>query len=836
MAESQPTTNNTLSSGQDVLKRFQLESLSIEEKSSKEFGLEISKKIWGYITSGLGGYYYNRNARFFKNRNFANGRIDVQAMFQDRFQFNGKQNYIRLVWQTLQIVNRIVSGLVGRWMERGEKIVVQAIDDLSQHDKEEEYAQIDFIIENRQKLEELQQSSGVQMIPQDKDLPADKEELNLWKQQFQRIPEEIETELACNEILGSNGWYDVLKEKMLHDSAEVGFVGTYTWMDEQGVVHCDWVKPENAIYSASDYEDFRDTSWRGQMPDIKISDVRRMYGKEFHPDDPLALDEQQLFKVAQGSKEYKNYSNLTWDSNFAAWTVPFSLRPYDEWNVRQMMFELRTVDTEPYTVTKTPFNRTYTRKGAPKEKDNNWSTTEMIGDTNYNIYEGVYLPDSDMLIKWGLKDNMICPQDPREVGNAEFSYSFYMYQNYQMRNLAIPEKIEAAIDNMILSCLKMQQVIARMRPTGAAINEDALQEIDFGLGEAGNKAVDKKVLFDQTGDIYYRGRDAEGNPIPVPITELANSGFLGQMDGLIRNYQFWYQTLKDELGEDPNLISAALQPRVTASNVEASQDTSATATNYIYTAYIECMKMTSRKITCLIKDSIHYGSDAYRKLVKQDIDKRIFATDIRFLPTDVEVQRFEALMTQAIQANQELLLFLDPFRLVRIAKEDAKLAELLFRQAQKKLVAYQIQTAKANQDATFNAQQQSAIVGEQEKGKNMQMELQMKGEQSAWADKSKKEQIVLTGIFELAKVLATPKPVGANGQAAEAGQLPPSLMELMELSIRNIAIPLAVDNQTMVQGVGQGAAQQQQQPQPQPQDQQQQMQQNQSQPQPQVAA
>jgi hypothetical protein len=106
----------------DVLKQFQLEELSIEEKSSPEFGKKMSKKIWGYVTSGLGGYYWNRNARFIKNRNFANGRIDVQQMFQDRFQFNGKQNYIRLVWQTLQIVNRIISGLVGRWMQRNEKI------------------------------------------------------------------------------------------------------------------------------------------------------------------------------------------------------------------------------------------------------------------------------------------------------------------------------------------------------------------------------------------------------------------------------------------------------------------------------------------------------------------------------------------------------------------------------------------------------------------------------------------------------------------------------------------------------------------------------------------
>jgi hypothetical protein len=75
------------------------------------------------------------------------------------------------------------------------------------------------------------------------------------------------------------------------------------------------------------------------------------------------------------------------------------------------------------------------------------------------------LPDNDILLEWGLKKNMIRPQDPKEAGNAEFSYSFYMYQNYNMRNMAIPEKIEAAIDNMMFACLKIQQDISMSVPS-----------------------------------------------------------------------------------------------------------------------------------------------------------------------------------------------------------------------------------------------------------------------------------------------------------------------------------------------------------------------------------
>jgi len=798
--------------GGDALKQFQLTEAGIKDKLSKDYGSSVAKQIFGYTMSGLQGYFYNRNARFIKNRNYANGRIDVQKMFQDRFQFNGKQNYIALNWNTLQIVNRIVSGLVGRWMKRGEKIQVSAIDTLSVKEKAEAYEQIEFLLHNREQLLKLQEESGVQLIPKNQELPVDQEELLLWQPQIQRLPEEILYETGCNDVFSSNGWFDVLKEKMLHDAAETLFVGTYTYMDSEGVIHVEWLKPENCIYSYSEFPDFRDTSWRGHIPSRKISEIRRMYGKQFNPNNPYALTEAQLWEIAQRCKDYKQWNNLQWTD---VWVTSF-MRPYDEWNIRTMEFELKSVDSDSYTKTTTQLSgSTYlekgtpkTRSGKPKQKSEN---QEIIGDTNWNIYRGVYLPDMDILLEWDLKKNMIRPQDPKEIGNAEFSYSFYMPQNYQMRNLAVPEKIEAAVDGMILSLLKMQQVVARMRPTGAAINEDALQAIDYGLGDEGNKAIDYKKLYDQTGDIYYRGRDAEGNPIPIPITELANTGFLGQMDGLIRDYQFHYQILKDDLGEDPNLITAAVQPRVTAGNVETSQNEAENATDYIYKAYSECMKITARKVSCLLKDSVDYGSKAYRNIVNPTaIGLRQFSTDIKFLPTQYEQDKFEAMMTMAIQTNQDLIKFVNPFQLMQIAKEDVKMAYAFFNRGQKKMLMYEEAMQKQNQEATFKAQKEAAIVGEQEKGKNLEMELDMKGEQAEKQGKVDKEKIVLTGVFELAKLMAAPQTVGADGQTTKPGSLPPSLVELMELSIKNIAIPLARDTAAMLNGGGEQVENQEQ--------------------------
>jgi len=763
----------------ESLKSFQL-TTDTKNKSSKEFGLSIAKYIWQTANTGVGGYYYNRNARYRKNRNYANGRIDVQAMFQDRFQFNGKDNYINLNWNALQITNRIVSGLVGRWMQRNEKIQVTAIDTLSTKEKEEEYKNIEFILYNKEMLEQLQAESGVQVIPQDQFIPADKEELNLWQAQFQRLPEEILYEMGANDVLASNGWFDVLKEKMLHDAAEVLFVGTYTYMDENGVIHVEWVKPEDAIYSYSEFPDFRDTTWRGKAPSMKISELRKRYGKEFNPNNPLALTEEKLWEIAQKAKEYQFYTNLTWtDTWFTAY-----LRPYDEWSIRSVDFELKTVDSDPYTITKTKTNTTYAQKGYPTTASGNKKNKlsegqEVVEDKHWNIYRGVYLPDADVLLEWGLKKNMIRPQDPKEIGNAEFSYSFFMPQNYQLRNMAIPEKIEAAVDGMILALLKMQQVVARMRPTGAAIDESALQNIDYGLGDAGNKAIDYKKLYDQTGDVYYKGLDAEGNRVPIPIQELQNSGFLAQMDGLIRNYQFNYQILKDELGEDPNLMSSALQPRVTAGNVEASQLQAEYATDYIRNAYIECMKITARKVSCLLKDSVVYGAKAYRDILKkEDIGKRQFTTDIKMLPTREDELRFEAMLNESIRANGELVLFVNPFELMQMAKQDTKLAWLYFNQGRKKMLLHQQQMAQQNQQQTIEGQ--IAAAQEAEKAKR-ETEAQ-KGEIDI-----RKAQVAAEGQNRSA-VLAMVTSLLSPGAEGAAGNIPAELKPVVSAVIENVMI------------------------------------------------
>ena len=778
-------TTTPLPSGQ-TFKDFQT-SASDKDKRNIEYGKIVARHIvnTAYGTDNS-GYIGARNVRFAKNRALSGATVDIYAMFADKMGLNNKRNFVNINWKALTIVNTVVSRIVGRWMNRNEKIVVTATDTLSITQKNDQYKEIQFELDHRKMIQELEAATGVSVVPKDQFRPADQEELELWRKELQKLPEEILYQTNCNDAFSANGWDDVLKEQALTDSAEVGFVGTYTWMDEQGVIHVDRVTPENAFYSYSQYADFRDTTWRGQALSLKITELRRRYGKQFNPNKKDALTEQQIAAIAATSTNNQLSDKLSWvgEWEFAAW------RPYDDYTVEIADFEVKTVDVEGYSVTKLKnYGTTLIEQGEGKYKGDEpfVKSKEYVEDKNWCIYRGVYAIRAQEMLEWGLKKNMIRPQDPKEMGNCEFSYSFYMYQPKNMRNVAIPEKLEAPFEQLVLTCLQMEKCIATMRPVGAAIDVDAIQELALGLGKtAEEKSSPEEVgrIYDTTGKLYYRGRDAAGNKLGVPITELQNTGFLGQMQGLIQMYQFYWGVLRDQLGEDPNLISQAATPRVSQGNIQAAQQMGEFATDYMYYAYIRCMEETAKKMACLMHTSVRYGAKAYRDIMgKETVKDRVFGTKIRMLPTAVEIQYLRDLLNQAIASQPDFVLYVDTFKILRIAQEDVKLAEEYYRNAMKNMRIAQQEQASRQAQENGQIQQQAAQATAQAKAEVEQLKGQMKLQQDLANSQVANRQTVIAGTYELYKLaMQTGKP------------LPPELREISRITLETVALPALIEN------------------------------------------
>jgi hypothetical protein len=206
----------------------------------------------------------------------------------------------------------------------------------------------------------------------------------------------------------------------------------------------------------------------------------------------------------------------------------------------------------------------------------------------------------------------------------------------------------------------------------------------------------------------------------------------------------------------------------------------------MYDAYIYVMEETAKKISCLINKSVTYGSKKYRDLLKEkDVVNRNFLATVKMLPSDMQVANLQAMMNNAIASNPQLIVYLDPFKAMRIAKENVELGELYFRQAQKRYIKTEQEKAQMNSEQNAQAQQASIQA-------KMQADTSLAQQQSL----VKEKEIILQGVFDLAK---------ANIP------IPPQLQQLVNGMLQNVTVPIEVQNQQQQQALEQQAQQQQQQ-------------------------
>lgn len=771
--QSPPNELSPNGSNGNALKTFQLDG-NTRSKLEKKYGEKIVLQVEGIINSN---YFLERNARFAANRAMDTGRMDTKK-FMDFFNINGKTNYMNINWKSIMIVNTIVSRLVGRWMTKKEKAIAKATDPVSIKAKKYGYDKAEFILDNKDRLVELEQASGVPAIGADDFVADDRDHLDLWAHEEQRLPEEILYEKGVNNVFDENGWGDMggNTRKIKHDSAIVGFIGAETIADKHGKVLVNYCKPENSFYSYSEYDDFRDSDIKGEIVSYKLTQIRDMYPK---------LTMEELWEIAKVAKEWRYDSNITFNTG---WHQNMFL-PFDDWNVEVVRFTLKTLDVDKSLIKTARDGSMYVDK--PKKKiDEVYQGNEYVEKTIWNIYRGVYVRQTKFILEWGLEKNMIKPQDYEKISEAQSPYSFYMYQNVGMRNLAVPEKIEEPVEQMILARLKIQQLVAKLRPSGYQYDIDGLSEMDLGNGVV--KPLELQKVTDQTGNVYYRSRDAEGNRIENPIKELPNAGSVAQLQQLIEIYNYHLQVLRDEIGINEFAEGQTIKPRTGQENVQTALEVSFNATDYMNDACISLKDQIADKVACLLHDSVEFGSGEYRELMgEKDVKNRSFKMKFEMLPTIEDITKLENTVNQAIAAQPDLVLYINPEKIKRIAKDNVKLAETYFRQGQKRAIKGALD--KSRQDSEMNAklQQQS---NEQAAQKAIQLQIDKLSFAKQIAElkgRNEKENTLLEKGLEIWKVLLTPK-TGEGGVTlpTEKPQMPPALDELLNLTFKSVALSL----------------------------------------------
>ena len=671
------------------------------KKEEKE-GLKISKFIERAFNSG---YFNTRNKKFQKNRMFSRGRQPMSE-FLDLLNVDGKEAFVNLDMKAPAIAPKFMQVILGGFMKRMEVAKASAVDPVSVKRKQYDKDEAEFRMNFGDQVRQIEEQAGVKLMAEGKFTPEDYEELELYFGLEYQLPEEILFEKGIDYVNYTNGW-EVVKRKILEDLIETGVAATKVSVAPTGKINIRRVIPENLIYSYSEYDDFRDMSFVGEIVSMKIIDIRNNYPQ---------LDEAMIWQIAKKAKQFNQ--NIKWDERYR-----FSIdRPYDDWTVDVIDFEIKSIDTMIYQAKTNKFGNLIVER-REREPQRLGENKELIKKDMYVIYNGVYVMGTDIMLQWDIAKNMIKPSSAKELSAVHFSYSVYMYENLDLINMALPERMETSIRQMTLAHLKIQQLIAKLRPSGLIIDIDSLSDISLGQGK-NISPLEIQKIYDQTGNIYYRRRTEDGdNMNSVPIAEAPNSSSIGQLQELISVYNHYLERLRDEIGVNEYREGATVNPKLGLGVQQQQIAASNNATDFIYDAFMNIYQQTANKIALLLYDSVLYGGQQYREyLSPKDVEGKVFDVRIDIMPDDKEKAFVEAMIQTSLSAG--IIDFEDAFRVRSI--KNTKLAEMYLAKAKKRKQKEDMEKARMNSEMNAQAQQQSIVAKAQADAQLEQLQSQGK--------------------------------------------------------------------------------------------------------------
>jgi len=680
------------------------------DKGTQEFGLKVMKSCYNKWANGFGSEsWVNRVKRYDKNRKYAAGKQDT-TQYRDVVNVEGLPPLLNIDYTPLPIAIPFLNRIKDRYMQRTEKIRCQSVDPFSQSKKRKAKEDDRFKMQYRDQIQQVQQEAGMELEQFSEDDPKNEQELDIKYGFTYKGKEEIIMELGTKLVFDDNDWDDVIKERLIFDTATCGFAVTHTEVDGSGKIRTPFIKPERFITSYSEFNDFRDWQYQGQVRDISIMEIRLRF--------PGKISEEALYNLAKSNAG--KMGNPTWgDYSYTSDSTRAIARPWDNYTVQVVDLHYKTLYNLKYERKQNRFGGEVLKKTNVKEEGKEYEESKPY----YVAYHGVWIKDTDILLKWELARNMLKPND--NLTEVFSPYSVYMHDNNRCTNTPLIETMIPSIDLMQNIHLTTLRIIAATAPDGADIDVSGLSEIDMGAGVGNVSPLQLYAIYLQTGNRYFkRMDDADENPNGQPPISPQNHQYSNKLEQLDAKWQREYEKLQQIVGSS-NLDAGYITNQATSNvTLQSAKTISASATNFIYNAYLAIMKRTAKKVQIALWDKFVYGENSYDGYIKalgkdnidflnseamDDFEKTNFDVAIEAVVDDGEMQRLNQRIEIALSTQQ--ITIEDSIMLDMIENPKYKAAMLAARAKQK--MADDIKKATINaQNNTEQAKAAAAAKGE----------------------------------------------------------------------------------------------------------------------------
>ena len=704
---------------------FPSDSEPKSKKRQKDWNLQWCRAIWSTQSSQFGAQWSGWSNRILNLRREGTGLADIDK-FKSQLSNDGNTAFMKLQWDVSTPIPTIVENIVGQYMNQGYKVDATALNPESQteYDKKKRELEANRFIALHSN--EIEAASGIKPKINESELFQSTEEIELhldlnWKESTC-----LAMESGMKYVHNAND-EDSTKKLIIRDLIEIGVAGKRVYFDEDLSIRERAIDPLNLVTSISREEDFTDIKYAGEVIYMTVDDLAMV----------TDFTDEELMEIARSSANMNG--NAGWDAEWEKQYYPMnysSANYYSDFNVR-------ILDGEYYSYDKIEYEKIKGKKGSseyfqrvngkPKKKEN------VVSKRIKTIYKAKWIINTKYIYDFGLKENMIRDRIKGFYStDTPLSFVIYMPNIRDMRNKSLVEKMVPYSNMICIMQLKAQQLIAKSRPNGVAVDVAAIAGAIAGLGMDGFGAEDLQNLYEQTGNYYYSSMTEDGRQMnnPNPVRELPESLMSG-LNQIVAMTNHYLQQLEIVTGVPMSTIGAPDKDALVG--IEKMKTVNRNnSTRFIEIAYKNILGRSSKMITLMIQDALKLGKgvEDFAMAIGQHntdilkLEDKIHLTEyglfINVLPDSLALAKLDSQIEKALMAGS--IKQSDAMRIGDIGKINTDLAVRYIELSEKKYSQEKLQQSTAASQAQAQAQAQSAALIEQEKQKTLQMEWTLKSQ------------------------------------------------------------------------------------------------------------
>lgn len=697
---------------------FPNQMASDEEKSTVEYGLKVAKSVEGewFKRKANTCRFYDQWGEFHRLRLYARGEQPVQK-YKDELAINGDMSMLNLDWTPIPIIPKFVDIVVNGMNDRLFTIKAESQDVMSAEKKNIFQDMIEADMVAKDFLQMTKDQFGIDAFNVNPDeLPENDEELSLYMQLKYKPSIEIAEEVAIDTILKMNE-YPKLKKLIDYDLTVLGkAIARHTFLVNDGL-KVDYVDPANFIHSYTEKNDFSDCYYFGEVKQVHYTELLKI-----NPN----LTNEQLNEIRNASSAWYDYFPIIRNYQDDAFLNEVVTLLYFNYKTsKRFVWKKKILENGGERVIRK--NDTF---NPPVEEGMMFEKVEAVRDV---WYEGILVGGSNIMLKWDMMKNMVRPKSATQ--KALPNYVVFAPRMYKGNTESLVRRMIPFADQIQLTHLKLQQVMARVVPDGVFIDADGINEVDLGTGAAYNPEDALKLYF-QTGSVIGRSytQDGEFNNARVPIQELNSNSGQSKMAALIANYNHYLNMIRDVTGINEVRDGSTPSPDALVGVQKLAALNSNTATRHILEGGLNITKKLAECLSIRIADILEYSDFAeefamqigkYNVAILDDI-KDLYLHDfgifIELAPDEEQKQMLEANIQVSLQQQTIDLEDAIDIRMIN----NIKLANELLKLKRRK----RIEQKQKEQEMQFQMQMQSNIQSQQaaaeSKAQLVQLEAQSK--------------------------------------------------------------------------------------------------------------